>query len=108
MKLPPRSSRSPFLSLKWNREQQSLSERRQAKRSLNAAIVIQPHFPRSPRVPMATPGFGSPIPSRPSSCGPEAVRAGGLWEAAVSGGAASARDDEAAEGPEPEVSGARG
>lgn len=32
----------------------------------------------------------------------EAVRAGGLWEAAESGGAASARDDEAAAGPEPE------
>lgn len=49
-----------------------------------------------------------PTPSRPPSCGPEAVRAGGLWEAAVSGGAAFARDGEAAAGPQPEVSGARG
>lgn len=51
----------------------------------------------------------SPSPSpHPPSCGPEAVRAGGLWEAAESGGAASALDDEAAAGPEPEVSRARG
>lgn len=45
---------------------------------------------------------------RPPSCGPEAGRAGGLWEEAVSDGAASARDGEAAVGPEPEVGGVRG
>lgn len=45
---------------------------------------------------------------RPPCCGPEAGRAGGLWEEAVSDGAASARDGEAAVGPEPEVSGVRG
>lgn len=56
-KCRPPSSGSPFLSVKWSGEQQPLWQRREAKRSLNAAIVIKPHLPRSPRVPMATPGF---------------------------------------------------
>lgn len=85
--------------------------RPRAKLSFNAAIVIKPHLPPPLAArPHGNSGLRLPPPPypRPPSCGPEAARAGGLWEEAGSDGAASARDGEAAAGPEPEVSGARG
>lgn len=62
----PPSSCSLFLLVEWNREQSPLRQRRKAKLGFNAAIVIKPHLPRLPRVPMATQGFVCPpIPPPP-------------------------------------------
>ncbi|XP_030148174.2 uncharacterized protein LOC115498716 [Lynx canadensis] len=91
---------SVFLQL-YSRQNSGLSEeRRQAKRSLKAVIVVAPPLPRPEPISMATRGFASPRLLGPADRKQSVPGASG--KRLVSGVSASALDSEAAADPESE------